>query len=116
MPDALTSRQGTPPFFPATSGGEISSDGEGLPIVARTETLRFALTLPKGSGACHGVARGDFPTAPAAATAPLSPAGCPMRPPLVKDAAGVSKIGRFAVVSIIIASTAPASPTGAHRS
>ncbi len=38
---------GTPPYL--TSGGEILFDGDGNPIVQRTESLRFSLTVPKGA-------------------------------------------------------------------
>ncbi len=44
--DAPNFQQGDPPY--ENSGGEIVDDVDGLPAVVRTETLRFALTVPKG--------------------------------------------------------------------
>jgi hypothetical protein len=39
---------GLPPYATPEDGGEIVVDEEGMPIVQRTETLRFALTIPTG--------------------------------------------------------------------
>jgi hypothetical protein len=40
-------QQGTPPYL--TAGGGMLLDAGGLPAVARDESLRFALTVPKGT-------------------------------------------------------------------
>lgn len=45
--DSPNFQQGTPPYL--DTGGNIAIDpADGLPIVSRTENLRFALTVPKG--------------------------------------------------------------------
>jgi len=40
---------GTIPFKTPEQGGEINVDVDGLPIVAKMESMRFALSLPKGA-------------------------------------------------------------------
>lgn len=47
-------QHGTPPFD--LKGGEFKRDAEGTPIIARIETLRFVITIPKGD-----VPSGGFP-------------------------------------------------------
>ena len=39
---------GTPPYL--SSGGRLALDASGVPVVQRTESVRFALTVPKGAG------------------------------------------------------------------
>ncbi len=41
-------QSGTPPYASAQEGGEILLDEQGYPRVARTETLRFAVSIPRG--------------------------------------------------------------------
>lgn len=47
-------QHGTPPFD--LKGGEFKRDAQGTPIIARVETLRFVITIPKGE-----VPSGGFP-------------------------------------------------------
>lgn len=53
--DAPGFQTGEPPYL--TTGGEILLDEAGLPIVQRTEEMRFALTVPTGA-----VPAGGWPT------------------------------------------------------
>lgn len=41
-------QQGDPPYSVPSAGGNIKLALDGSPVVARTETLRFALSVPKG--------------------------------------------------------------------
>lgn len=52
--DAPNFQSGTPPFLKPTDGGEILLDDQGSPKPARTETLRFALSVPKGPPPAEG--------------------------------------------------------------
>jgi predicted esterase len=45
--DGPNFQTGTPPY--QVSGGTINVDGSGTPLVVRTENLRFAVTVPKGT-------------------------------------------------------------------
>jgi hypothetical protein len=47
---------GTPPYLTPDQGGLIETDGQGRPVVQRTERLRFALTLPRAP-----IPTGGFP-------------------------------------------------------
>lgn len=40
-------QEGTPPYEEPEDGGGIEVDGDGLPVVARTEEVCFALTVPR---------------------------------------------------------------------
>ncbi|MCA9664425.1 MAG: hypothetical protein KC503_02520 [Myxococcales bacterium] len=47
-------QQGKVPFSLPPDGGGIELDAQGLPKVARTETLRFAISIPKGTMPSRG--------------------------------------------------------------
>ncbi|MFW5924583.1 MAG: hypothetical protein ACOCV4_00340 [Myxococcota bacterium] len=40
---------GEPPYFEPADGGAIETDGSGDPVVARTEPVCFAMTIPEGA-------------------------------------------------------------------
>jgi hypothetical protein len=42
-------QRGAPPYLLPRDGGDIAVDGNGDPVPARQETLRFALTVPRGA-------------------------------------------------------------------
>ncbi len=96
--DAPYFQQGTPPFFP-TAGGEILLDEQGLPVVARMENLRFAMTVPKAAAPpagwpvviyAHGTG-GDYRS--------FIRGGVSNLLAQVKDSTG-NETGRFVVISI----------------
>jgi predicted esterase len=47
--DAPNFQAGTPPFSSPDDGGQIKIDAKGLPLVARTERVRFSLSVPRGA-------------------------------------------------------------------
>ena len=77
--EAPNFQQGKPPYkLPADGGGIIVEKGE--PVPARTETLRFALTVPKGTHAGRAAGPSSSTrTAPAATTATSSTRAWPSR-------------------------------------
>ena len=50
--EAPNFQTGNPPYMP--SGGDIVTDSNGVPQVQRTETLRVAMTIPKGAMPANG--------------------------------------------------------------
>jgi predicted esterase len=47
--DAPNFQAGKPPFTSPADGGQIKIDSKGLPVVARTERVRFSLSVPRGA-------------------------------------------------------------------
>lgn len=52
--DAPNFQAGTVPYLTPKDGGEIKLDSKGNPKPARTETLRFAISIPKGTMPADG--------------------------------------------------------------
>ena len=47
--EAPNFQRGTPPYKVPDQGGAIQLDASGAPVIARTETMRFAVTVPTGT-------------------------------------------------------------------
>jgi predicted esterase len=52
--DAPNFQQGTPPYRVPAQGGTFQLDASGAPVPVRTETMRFAVTVPRGTMPADG--------------------------------------------------------------
>lgn len=107
--DSPNFQSGEPPYF--TSGGQIEDGTDGTPIVVRTESLRIAMTIPKGTLpeagwpvvlVAHGTG-GNYRT--------FVDDGTAMRFSRVTDRDG-TELARFAVVGIDQVLHGPRAPAG----
>lgn len=103
---------GTLPFSQPAHGGQIKTDASGEPLVARTESLRFALTVPRATPPAGGWPVVLYAHGTGGSYRSFINSGVASALAEVKDDAG-QVISRMAVVSIDQNLHGPRSPSAA---
>ena len=111
--EAPNFQHGTPPYWQPAQGGAMELDADGNPTIDRTETMRFAVTVPKGTLPAggwpivlyaHGTG-GDYQS--------FTRDGTGENLGLVKDAGGatIAQMATFGIDQVLHGTRGPTSPS-----